>query len=197
VDRYEQYKQDLIFATELRGHRLQFQTTWGLFSPEHVDEGSRLLIDFVDVGQNDTTLDIGCGYGPIGITLAKESPRGKVHMVDKDFVAVEYAKRNVQLNNLANCEAYLSNGFSHVPSIQFDNIVSNLPAKVSNELFYILFRDAKRHLRPGGKFYVVTITGLRDYIKRSFREIFGNYDKLKQGQKYTVAMAVREDMPGS
>ncbi len=197
MDRYEQYKQDLVFATELRGHRLRFHTTWGLFSPEHVDEGSRLLIDFVDVGASDTTLDIGCGYGPIGITLAKESPRGKVHMVDKDFVAIEYAKRNAQLNNLANCEAYLSNGFSHVPSMQFDNIVSNLPAKVSNELFYILFMDAKQHLRPGGKFYVVTITGLRDYIKRSFRENFGNYDKLKQGQKYTVAMAVREDMPGS
>ncbi len=197
MDRYEQYKRDLVFETELRGHKLRFHSTWGLFSPEHVDEGSRLLIDYIDVSESDTTLDIGCGYGPIGITLAQESPRGTVHMVDKDFVAVEYAKRNIQLNNLANCEVYLSNGFSHVPSMQFDNIVSNLPAKVSNELFYILFMDAKRHLRPGGKFYVVTITGLRDYIKRSFSEIFGNYDKLKQGQKYTVAMAVREDKPGS
>ena len=192
ADTYEQYKQDIVFATQLRGHSLTFHTTWGLFSPERVDDGSRLLLEHVQVGEHDVSLDLGCGYGPIGVTLAKQSPGGMVHMVDKDFVAVEYAKKNAQGNNLANCEAYLSNGFSHVPTIMFDNIVSNLPAKVSNELFYIFFNDAKKYLKPGGKLYVVTITGLREYIKRSFKDIFGNYDKLQQTQKYTVALAVKD-----
>jgi len=192
VEQYEQYKQDIVFSTELKGQQLRFHSTWGLFSPERIDEGSRLLLDYVDVRETATTLDIGCGYGPIGIALARRSPRGRVHMVDKDFVAVEYAKKNIETNNVDNCEAYLSNGFSHVPPILFDNVVSNLPAKVSNELFYILFHDAKRHLKPGGTIYVVTITGLREYIKRSFKDIFGNYDKLKQGQKYTVTMATRQ-----
>ncbi len=192
MEHYDRYKQDIVFSTQLKGHPLTFHSTWGLFSPERIDEGSRLLLDYVGVRETDTTLDIGCGYGPIGIALARQSPRGAVHLVDKDFVAVEYAKKNAQVNNVDNCQAYLSNGFSHVPPILFDNIVSNLPAKVSNELFYILFHDAKRHLKPGGAFCVVTITGLREYIKRSFKDIFGNYDKLKQGQKYTVAMATRQ-----
>jgi 16S rRNA G1207 methylase RsmC len=191
---YERYKQDLVFTTELCGHALRFHSTWGLFSPERVDDGSRLLLDHVQVGEQDVSLDLGCGYGAIGVTLAKQSPGGTVHMVDKDFVAVEYAKKNAQLNDLENCEVYLSNGFSYVPFPvpKFDNIVSNLPAKVSNELFFILFNDAKKYLKPGGKLYVVTITGLREYIKRSFKDIFGNYDKLQQTQKYTVALAVKE-----
>jgi len=192
MDRYEHAKRDLLITTELAGHTLKLHSTWGLFSPERVDEGSRLLLDYVEVGRDDTSLDLGCGYGVLGIAIAKQSPGGQVHMVDRDFVAVEYAKKNAALNNLTNCEAYLSNGFSHVPPVAFDTIVSNLPAKVSNELFLILFTDAKRFLKPGGKFYVVTITGLREYIKRSFRDIFGNYDKLKQTPRYTVAMATNE-----
>lgn len=192
MDRYERYKQDSVFTTELSGHHFTFHTTWGLFSPERVDEGSRLLIEKVAVKESDVSLDLGCGYGAIGVALAKQSPRGRVHMVDKDFVAVEYAKKNAQVNGLDNCDVYLSNGFSLVPAIAFDNIVSNLPAKVSNELFYLLFADAKAHLKPGGRFYVVTITGLREFIKRSFVDLFGNYDKLIQTKKYTVAMAVKE-----
>lgn len=192
MDRYEQARRDVVIATELGGHKLTLHSTWGLFSPEHVDEGSRLLLDYVQVARDDRSLDLGCGYGPLGIAIAKQSPGGQVHMVDRDFVAVEYAKKNAALNGASNCEVYLSNGFSHVPPVAFDTIVSNLPAKVSSELFLILFTDAKRFLKPGGKFYVVTITSLREYVKRNFREMFGNYDKLKQTPRYTVAVAVKE-----
>lgn len=113
--------------------------------------------------------------------------------MDKDFVAVEYASRNAELNGLGNVKAYLSNAFSHVlADKEFDIIVSNLPAKVSGELLEIIMLDAKKHLKPGGKFYVVVISGLKEYIKRNFREIFGNYEKLQQGKTYTVAVAVKE-----
>lgn len=192
TDRYEQAKRDILITTELGGHKLTLHSTWGLFSPERVDEGSRLLLDYVQISRDDRSLDLGCGYGVLGLAIAKQSPGGQVHMVDRDFIAVEYAKMNAALNSAANCQVYLSNGFSHVPPLAFDTIVSNLPAKVSNELFLILFSDAQRYLKPGGRFYVVTITGLREYVKRSFREIFGNYEKLKQTPRYTVAMAVRE-----
>ncbi len=71
-------------------------------------------------------------------------------MVDKDFVAVDYARRNAEMNGLRNCEAILSNGLGHVPEgIRFDNIASNLPAKVGNELFYVLFTDVRNRLKPG------------------------------------------------
>ena len=186
-------KKDIIFNANLRGHDFTFHSTWGLFSPTQIDEGTEMLINYVEVQPNDVIIDIGCGYGAPGIPLAVLASQGKVHMVDKDFVAVEYAKKNIQINNINNCEAYLSNGFSHVQSdIKFDIVVSNLPAKSGRELFDIILYDTKERLKSGGKLYVVTISGLKEFIKRNFKEVFGNYDKLKQGKTYTVAVATKE-----
>jgi 16S rRNA (guanine1207-N2)-methyltransferase len=87
----------------------------------------------------------------------------------------------------------LSNGLSHVPKdLRFDRVVSNLPAKVGNELLSLFLHDARDRLLPGGRLYVVTIAGLKNYIKRNFREIFGNFDKVKQRGTYLVSMAVKE-----
>ena len=87
----------------------------------------------------------------------------------------------------------LSNGFDAVPADQkFDVIASNLPAKVGNELLTLLIADAYAHLNPGGRLYVVTISGMRRFIERTFEEVFGNYEKAKQGRQHTVALAVRE-----
>ena len=188
----DRLRQDIVFEERLRGHLLTFHSTWGLFNPRGVDDGSRLLIDYVEVGACDRILDIGCGYGPIGLTLALLSPQGEVHLVDRDFVAVEYARKNAALNQIDNCRIYLSNAFSHVPDIRFDTIVSNLPARAGNEMLSIILHGARQHLEPGGRFYVVFISGLKPYVKRNFREIFGNYKKLKQSKTYTVALAVRE-----
>ena len=183
-------KRDTVFEAELRGFKLIFRTTWGLFSPKSIDAGTRLLIDQFDVSAGDTCLDLGCGYGGIGIVMAKLSRTGKVYMVDKDFVAVEYAQKNVQQNRIQNCEALLSNAFSHVPEIKFDVIASNLPANAGKELLRIILIEAREHLKPNGKFYAVTISGLRAFIKRNSMEIFGNYQKVKQGRNHTVALAV-------
>lgn len=185
-------RKDIIFEAKLKGHNFVFHSTWGLFSPKEIDKGSLMLIDQVDIKPTDLTLEMGCGYGPIGLAIAKMSPQGKVHMIDKDFVAVDFAKKNAQLNGIQNCDIYLSNAFSNVPAIEFDNIVSNLPAKVGKELLFLILNDAKDHLKKGGKFYVVVIAGLKDYIKRNFKEVFGNYEKLKQGKTYMVAVAIKE-----
>jgi 16S rRNA (guanine1207-N2)-methyltransferase len=188
----EQLKEDIVFDSVLRGQRLTFHSTWGLFSPRAIDNGSYLLIEHIDVKDGQDTFDLGCGYGAIGVSLAKACPGGTVHMVDTDFVAVGFAKKNAEVNGLANCKAYLSNAFSAVGNVQFDNVVANLPAKVGKELLYIILSDAKDHLRPGGQLVVVTISGLREFIKWNFKESFGNYDKVKQGREHTVARAVKE-----
>jgi 16S rRNA G1207 methylase RsmC len=188
----DQLKQDIVFETTLRDHRLCFHTTWGLFSPREIDEGSRLLLRYLAVKDGDVTLDLGCGYGVIGLTIAKMTPNGTVHMVDKDFVALEFAKKNAAVNKVANCQIYPSNAFSTVGKVKFNTVVSNLPAKVGRELLYIILSDARDHLRPGGQIVVVTISGLREFIKRNFKEVFGNYEKIKQGRNYTVARAVKE-----
>lgn len=188
----DELKQDIVFETVLREHRLCFHTTWGLFSPRTIDEGTQLLLRYLSVQDGDTTLDLGCGYGAIGLAVAKMTPKGMVHLVDKDFVALEFARKNAEINNIRNCKVYLSNAFSAVGDVQFDSVISNLPAKVGRELLYIILSDAKAHLRPGGQIVVVTISGLKEFIKRNFKEVFGNYEKLKQGRAYTVARAVKE-----
>lgn len=91
-----------------------------------------------------------------------------------------------------NAECLLSNGFDQIPEQQFDLIVSNIPAKVGKEMLYIYLFDALKYLKPGGAFYIVTITGLRQFFKRGFEEVFGNYKKLKQGKTYTVARAIKQ-----
>ena len=187
-------RKDLTINASLCGHALCLHSTWGLFSPRAIDEGSVLLLEHLDVRDDDVTLDMGCGYGPLGLAIARQSPRGQVHMVDKDFLAVDYANANAQRNQLSNAQAYLSNGFSHVDKqLPLTLVVSNLPAKVGNEFFQIMFDDARHRMQPGARIVVVTINGLRGFIKRSFNEVFGNYDKLKQGKSYTVSMAVLED----
>ena len=182
---------EIVFRAESRGAFLTFSTTWGLFSPKGIDAGTHLLLEHLNIQDGDTCLDLGCGYGAIGITLAKCVPTATVYMVDKDFVAVDYTRKNVEQNRLQNCHVLLSNGFSDLPNIQFDLIVSNLPANVGKELLQIFLADAKHHLKPNGRFYVVTISGLREFIKRNFKEVFGNYRKVKQRNTHTVAMAIR------
>ncbi len=186
-------KQDIVFDVTLRGRMMKFHSTWGVFSPRKIDDGSYRLIEHAEIGEADVTLDIGCGYGAIGVALAASSPAGQVHMVDKDFVAVRYAAKNAKVNGLSNVTAYLSNAFSDVPKdMMFDNVVSNLPAQVGKEMLSIILHDAKAHLKPGGKLYVVTVAGLRKFIRRNFEEVFGNYKKIKQGKTYTVGLAVKE-----
>ena len=184
---------ELHFDANLRGRDFRFTTTWGLFHPKGVDAGTALLLERLEVSPDATCLDLGCGWGPIGLTLTHLAPTGCVHMVDKDFVAIDYAAQNAARNGLDNCRAYLSNGFSHVPEgARFDTIVSNLPAKVGNELLTLIMHDACGRLEPGGRLWVVTISGLKNYIKRNFKEVFGNYKKIKQRGTHQVSLAVKE-----
>ncbi len=188
----ERLRQDIVFEDELLGHRLVFHTTWGLFSPKGIDEGTRLLLRHLEVRPDDRAIDLGCGYGPIGMAIARSAPQGSCLMVDKDFVAVEYANANVERNHIGNARAMLSDGLKHVPPQTFTLAVTNLPAKTSKEHYYLFFHDILARLEPGGRFYVVVITGLRRFIERAFGEVFGNHRKVKQGRQYTVAMAYKD-----
>ena len=191
-EQLEQLRRDIVLDAEIRGLRLRLHSTWGLFSPREIDEGTRLLLERVEPAPDADCLDLGCGYGAIGLALAALAPRGQTLLVDKDFVAVDYANANARRNDLPNARAILSNGFDQVPKdLRFDLVASNIPAKVGKELLALLLHDAYARLKPGGRLYVVTINGLREFMKRNLKEVFGNYDKLKQGAHYTVAIAER------
>ena len=185
-------KKDIEIVVNLLDNEFTLHTRWGVFSPRSIDEGTLLLMKHIEVGVNDVCLDLGCGYGPIGLALAKHCTKGEVHMIDKDFVAVELANNNAKLNNLSNAKAYFSDAFLQVPNeVKFDQVISNLPAKVGREQLSIILYDAFDALKPGGKITVVTINGLKDFIKNNFKSVFGNYKKLKQGQKYIVSQATK------
>ena len=185
-------RQDIIIETSLGGQTLKLATTFGLFSPKAIDEGTELLAKYIEVNPTADCLDLGCGYGPLGLMLAKAAPQGITHLVDKDFVAVDYSNKNAAANGLTNATAFLSNGFGQIdPDQKYDIIVSNIPAKIGDELLTLFLHDAYAHLNPGGKFYIVTISGLKDYMKRRLSEIFGNYDKLKQSKTYTAAVSIK------
>ena len=192
-ERVAAYRRDTEFDATVRAQALRFRATWGLFSPREIDEGTSMLLDAIEVAPDDDCFDLGCGYGAIGLTLARLAPGGETWMVDRDFVAVEYARANAERNSITNARALLSNGFDAVPADQrFDVVASNLPAKVGNESLTLLIADAYAHLNPGGRLYVVTISGMRRFIERTFDEVFGNYEKAKQGRQHTVALAVRQ-----
>jgi 16S rRNA G1207 methylase RsmC len=185
-------RSDIEFSATLHGYSFSFRSTWGLFSPRAIDEGTRLLAEALVVNEHDDCLDLGCGYGPLGLVLAALAPKGQTLMVDKDFVAVEFSNKNARLNRLDNARALLSNGFDQIPpKLRFDIIASNIPAKVGKELLSLYLHDARNRLKPGGRLYLVTVSGLRQFMKRNLEEVLGNYDKLKQGHAYTVALAVK------
>ena len=166
-------KNDIVFSETLKGIEFIFHSTWGLFSPRKIDEGSRLLISYMEIKSDDDCLDLGCGYGAVGLTMAKCAPEGETYLIDKDYVALGFAKKNAKINGIKNCQICLSNGFSEVKKKDFNIIASNLPANVGKELLYIILSDAKKHLIKEGKLYLVTISGLRAFIKRNLLEVFG------------------------
>ena len=186
-------KKDIVLDVELLGSKFNLHTRWGVFSPRSIDDGTVLLMKYISADENDVCLDLGCGYGPIGLALARHCSKGQVHMVDKDFVAVELANYNAKNNGITNAKAYLSDAFTHVPNeIRFDQIISNIPAKVGREQLSVILYDAYDALETGGKITVVTINGLKDFIKANFKSVFGNYKKIKQGQKYIISQAVKQ-----
>ena len=186
-------KKDIVLDVELLGSKFNLHTRWGVFSPRSIDDGTLLLMKYISADENDVCLDLGCGYGPIGLALARHCSKGQVHMVDKDFVAVELANYNAKNNGITNAKAYLSDAFTHVPNeIRFDQIISNIPAKVGREQLSVILYDAYDALETGGKITVVTINGLKDFIKANFKSVFGNYKKIKQGQKYIISQAVKQ-----
>lgn len=188
----EQLKEDRIFTARIRNADFTFHTLWGMFSPKGIDEGTYLLHHSMHVEPTDTILDLGCGYGALGIPLAKDVTEGSVDMVDANFKAVELANKNISVAGITNAKAFLSYGFSEIPEDKkYSVIVSNLPANVGREMLFIMLSDAREHLVEGGTIYVVTIAGLRQFIKSNFEKVFGNYEKVSQERGYTVAKAVK------
>src|SRR5688572_1370612 len=96
----------------------------GVFSADAIDPGTRLLIETMRVSPTARVLDLGCGYGAIGIVAAKLAIRGHATLVDSDIRATRLAERNVQLNGLANADVVLGDGVHDLPpKVKYDLVV--------------------------------------------------------------------------
>lgn len=150
-----------------KNERFVFDVAHTLFSSFKVDDGTDLLLRTIDSEPPRTILDIGCGCGVIGIVLARRFPSAQVLMVDRDLLAVRYARHNAALNGVANVTVVGSVGMEHVPDEPFDLIVSNVPAKIGDEAIEQEFLLAPlARLRPGREYWFVVVSGLNRLIPR-------------------------------
>lgn len=140
----------------LRGEKFRFKTDAGVFSKGEVDFGSRLLIEaFVDSPIDGPILDVGCGYGPIGMAIAKAIPHKEVHLVDVNTRALELAGKNTELNEVANVHIYESDGLSAVEEKNFSAILTNPPIRAGKETIFRFYEEAYEKLSSGGALWVV------------------------------------------
>src|SRR4051794_19496094 len=141
-----------IITTRLRDFDLRLATAPGVFAHRGVDSGSKLLIDAMHVSPTARVLDLGCGYGPIGIVAAKLAVRGHAVMVDPDIRAVRLAQHNIELNKLDNAEVILGDGILDLPpKSRFEVVVSNPPTHQGREVLDDLVAGSYKVLRPRGQ----------------------------------------------
>ncbi|QJD85095.1 class I SAM-dependent methyltransferase [Cohnella herbarum] len=143
------------FESELRGFNLRLTSDAGVFSRDGVDYGSRVLIESMEIPRDAQVLDIGCGYGPIGLIAARLAPQGHVKMIDINERAVELAELNAQANGIHNVSFAQSDLFSAVNGETFDVILSNPPIRAGKAVVHQLFVESWNHLNPGGTIWVV------------------------------------------
>lgn len=140
----------------LREQSLRFKTDNGVFSKGEVDFGSRLLIETFEFPENDgDILDVGCGYGPIGLSLAKVDPNRTVHMVDVNERALNLAKENAQLNQIHNVTIYESDCLNSVSKKDFKAILTNPPIRAGKKVVHAILEGSFHHLQAGGVLWVV------------------------------------------
>ena len=138
---------------DFRGAHLRFRTDAGVFSRGELDPGTRLLLDALPE-LSGGILDLGCGWGAIGVSLAKTMPETRVTMADVNLRALELAAGNAQGNGVS-CETVESDGFAGLADRVFDAVITNPPIRAGKQVIYKMFADARDHLRPGGALYLV------------------------------------------
>ncbi|MEC1375393.1 class I SAM-dependent methyltransferase [Heyndrickxia oleronia] len=167
----------LYWNFTLRGHNFAFKSDQGVFSKKEVDYGSRFLIDqFVPPEISGPFLDVGCGYGPIGLALAKISQDRIVHMVDVNQRALELAEENALHNQISNIKVYESDRFESVQENEFAAIITNPPIRAGKKIVHDILENSFYHLKQQGELWVVIqkkqgAPSAKDKLEEIFNEV--------------------------
>lgn len=156
------------------GHDIQVQTEAGLFSKDGLDEGTRALLEFVSPKDFTRLLDVGSGWGAIGLTAAINNPNGQVVMMDVDTRAVRVATDNARNLNLSDRVSALAAADLREVSGNFDLILSNPPFHASEQELILLFEGVKDRLGKNGQFHFVVEKTFANKLSTLAGQIFKN-----------------------
>ncbi|MBQ6476105.1 MAG: class I SAM-dependent methyltransferase [Clostridia bacterium] len=175
---------------DLKGRTLTLKTDAGVFSREHLDPGSSLLIETVPA-RKGRILDLGCGYGPIGIAFAAAEPECSVVMSDVNRRSLELAQENLDRNGIRNARTVFSNGCSELEGT-FDLILSNPPIRIGKQALQSMWTDCYGRLNEGGSLYIVIRKKQgAPSAKQFLASLFGNCETVERQGGYHVLHAVR------
>jgi len=144
------------FNFTLRNNNFTFTSDSGVFSRQTVDFGSRVLIEAINFDEvpAGNILDVGCGYGPIGLSLAKEQANRTVDMTDVNLRAMDLAKKNAKANKVNNVNVFESSVYEKIAD-KYALIVSNPPIRAGKNVVSGIISDAKEHLLDNGELWIV------------------------------------------
>ncbi|MBN2559098.1 MAG: class I SAM-dependent methyltransferase [Clostridia bacterium] len=174
---------------EIHGRKFGFHTSSGVFSRNTVDFGTMLLIETVtgDIPAAATEiLDMGCGYGPIGISIAAFNGMRRVKMADINERAIELSDKNIKHNRISNAVAVKSDGFGNITG-NFDVIITNPPIRAGKKTVYSIFAGARDHLSKDGVFYcVIQKKQGAESAQKELQRIFGNCETINRKSGYRI-----------
>ena len=183
----------------LLGYNFRFETDAGVFSKSEVDFGSRVLIDAFEAPDLEgPILDIGCGYGPIGLSIAKANEERTVHLVDVNTRAIHLAEKNAATNGIQNVRIYESDGLSAVDTANFAAIITNPPIRAGKETIFRFYYESYEKLVSRGELWVVIQKKQGAPSTFSYlEEIFGQAEVVDKARGYWIIKATKIDLTKS
>jgi 16S rRNA (guanine1207-N2)-methyltransferase len=179
-----------ILRTRLRGAPFEFLTASSVFSKKRVDLGTRLLIETMTLPEIGCILDVGCGYGVVGIAAASLNPRLHVIMTDVNMRAVSLTRQNIERNKVNNAEVRYGYLYEPVKDLVFNCVLSNPPVSAGMETVKAIITEAPKVMADKATFQMVIRSkiGLKT-LPQVFNETFGNCQVLARKSGYRVLMA--------
>ena len=187
-------RSDKHFVTyTYKGNVLKYNADNGVFSKDRVDFGTNVLLNALpDIKDNASVLDVGCGYGVIGLALAKANKKTNVLMVDVNERAINLVKENIKLNKCDNAEVLLSDLYCNVKG-SFDYIISNPPIRAGKNIVHGVVSDGYNYLNPGGRIFVVIQKKQgAPSMEKKMEEVYGNVETIDKKNGYFVLSSVKK-----
>ncbi len=179
-----------LVRTSLRGRNFEFLTASSVFSKRKIDVGTRLLIEAMVLPHTGCVLDIGCGYGAVGIAAAASNPKLYVVMTDVNARAVRLAKKNVEINKAANAEVRYGYFYEPVETLQFNCVLSNPPVSAGMDTVKTIVQKAPSVMAKDAIFQMVIRSKIgAKLLPQLFAETFGNCAVLARESGFRVLVS--------